>query len=46
MLMPSPDERISAIDALMHPWFYINGTNLHKLSFNFDEVEEMPLTDE
>lgn len=29
MLEKKPEDRITAIDALRHPWFKINGTYCH-----------------
>ena len=46
MLHKNPQDRISAIDALKHPWFQINGTNLLKLNVDFSEVDEIPMTDD
>lgn len=47
MLMKNSTERISAIDALKHPWFEMNGTNLRIIQFEFNgEGDEFPLTDE
>lgn len=46
MLAKEADNRISAMDALNHPWFHINGINLHSLNFDFSEFEDPPLTDE
>jgi Mg2+/Co2+ transporter CorB len=42
MLNKNPDERISALDALKHPWFCNNGTNLKKLQINFTELDDVP----
>jgi hypothetical protein len=46
MLQKNPADRICAIDALKHPWFQNNGTNLRRLNFDFNEVDEIPCNDE
>ena len=46
MLFADPTARVSALNALKHPWFQINGTNLNKLEFNFDEIEDINVTDD
>ncbi len=47
MLNKNPNNRVSALEAIKHPWFQHNGTNLQILNIEFEELDdEIPLTDE
>ena len=46
MLEKDANNRLTAEKALEHPWFKLNGINLLNLKLNFQEVDELVLTDE
>ncbi|CDW84831.1 protein kinase domain containing protein [Stylonychia lemnae] len=46
MLEKDANNRLTAAKALEHPWFKLNGINLQNLQLNFQEVDELVLTDD
>lgn len=47
MLQKDPNNRLSAVQALDHPWFKVKeNLDLHNLQLNFEEMDEIHLDEE